>query len=187
WLDPGITRRIERGVAAFEEWRGQGLEEEEREQHQLGRKNVAEGHWVRYGGPAPRQRNMRRVGLLPELRKEFREHPGAQGAVRISLNEAELSGRLVIEAKAISKSFDDTSIVRDFSIRIQRGDRIGLVGPNGAGKTTLLNMLTGTLAPDSGEVRLGANIEMATLDQRREALDPNVSVRDTLTGGAAAI
>jgi ATP-binding cassette subfamily F protein uup len=88
-----------------------------------------------------------------------------------------------VEAKSIAKAFGDLSIVRDFSIRIQRGDRIGLVGPNGAGKTTLLKMLTGELAPDAGEVKLGANLQMATLDQRREALDPNVSVRDTLTGG----
>jgi ABC transport system ATP-binding/permease protein len=183
WLDRGLTRRIERGFAAFEEWRDQVLEEEESDQHKLGRKIVAEEHWMRYGVTARRKRNMRRVGLLAQMRKDFREHRGAQGNVKIAVNDAELSGKLVIEAKGISKSFDDTPIVRDFSIRIQRGDRIGLVGPNGAGKTTLLNMLTGTLTPDSGEVRLGANIEMAALDQRREALDPDTSVRDTLTGG----
>jgi ATP-binding cassette subfamily F protein uup len=183
WLDRGLTRRIERGFAAFEEWRDQVLEEEESDQHKLGRKIVAEERWMRYGVTARRKRNMRRVGLLAQMRKDFREHRGAQGNVKIAVNDAELSGKLVIEAKGISKSFDDTPIVRDFSIRIQRGDRIGLVGPNGAGKTTLLNMLTGTLTPDSGEVRLGANIEMAALDQRREALDPDTSVRDTLTGG----
>jgi ABC transport system ATP-binding/permease protein len=183
WLDRGVTRRIERGFAAFEEWRDQILEEEEREQHELGRKIVAEEHWMRYGVTARRKRNVRRVGLLQQLRKDFREHRGAQGAVKISVNEAELSGKLVVEAKGISKSFGETPVVRDFSIRIQRGDRIGLVGPNGAGKTTLLNILTGVLAPDAGDVRLGANLQMATLDQRREALDPNTSVRDTLTGG----
>jgi ATP-binding cassette subfamily F protein uup len=131
---------------------------------------------------------MRRVGLLADMRKDFREHRGVLGSVRIAVSEAELSGKLVAEAKNISKSFGQDSgtplpIVRDFSIRIQRGDRIGLVGPNGAGKTTLLKLLTGELAPDEGTVRLGANIQMATLDQRREALDPNISVRDTLTGG----
>src|SRR5262249_24498871 len=144
---------------------------------------VAEEHWMRYGVTARRKRNMRRVGLLADMRKAFREHRGAQCSVRIAVSEAELSGKPVIEAKNIAKSFGDTPVVRDFSILIQRGDRIGLVGPNGAGKTTLLNLLTGTLAPDAGSVRLGANIEMATLDQRREALDPNLSVRDTLTGG----
>jgi ATP-binding cassette subfamily F protein uup len=178
-----MTRRIERGFAAFEEWRDQTLEEEERDQHKLGRKIVAEEHWMRYGVTARRKRNMRRVGQLADLRTRFREHRGALGDVRITINEAELSGRLVAEAERISKSFDDTPIVRDFSIRIQRGDRIGLVGPNGAGKTTLLKLLTGELAPDAGTVVLGANLQMAALDQRRDALDPDTSVRDTLTGG----
>src|SRR5436305_2549805 len=183
WLDRGVTRRIERGFASFEEWRDQVLEEEEREQHKLGRKIVAEEHWMRYGVTARRKRNMRRVGLLAQMRNDFREHRGALGAVKISVTEAELSGKLVAEAKNISKSFGGAPVVRDFSMRIQGGDRIGLVGPNGAGKTTLLKLLTGELAPDTGSVRLGANIQMATLDQRREALDPNISVRDTLTGG----
>jgi len=183
WLDRGVTRRIERGFASFEEWRDQTLEEEEREQHKLGRKIVAEEHWMRYGVTARRKRNMRRVGLLAELRKDFREHRGALGTVRIAVSEVELSGKLVAEADRISKSFGGTPIVRDFSTRIQRGDRIGLVGPNGAGKTTLLKMLIGALAPDSGTVTLGVNLQVATLDQRRDALDPDTSVRDTLTGG----
>ena len=182
WLDRGVTRRIERGFASFEEWRDQVLEEEEREQHKLGRKIVAEEHWMRYGVTARRKRNMRRVGLLAAMRKDFREHRGAIGAVKIQVTEAELSGKLVAEAERISKSFGEP-IVRDFSIRIQRGDRIGLVGPNGAGKTTLLKMLTGELAPDDGKLTLGVNLQMATLDQRRETLDPDMSVRDTLTGG----
>jgi ATP-binding cassette subfamily F protein uup len=183
WLDRGITRRMDKGFAAFEEWRDTVLEEEEREQHKLGRKIAAEEHWMRYGVTARRKRNMRRVGLLAQLRRDFREHRGALGSVKISVNEAELSGKLVVEAERISKTFGDTPIVRDFSIRIQRGDRIGLVGPNGAGKTTLLKMLVGELAPDDGKVTLGTNIQMATLDQRRDALDPATSVRDTLTGG----
>jgi ATP-binding cassette subfamily F protein uup len=183
WLDRGVTRRIEKGFASFEDWRDQVLEEEEKEQHKLGRKIVAEEHWIRYGVSGRRKRNVRRVGLLQEMRKDFREHRGAQGNVKISVNDTELSGKLVAEADRISKSFGETAIVRDFSIRIQRGDRIGLVGPNGAGKTTLLKMLTGELAPDEGQVTLGVNLAMATLDQRRDALDPNTSVRDTLTGG----
>ena len=183
WLDRGITRRIERGFAAFEEWRDQVLEEEERDRHKLGRKILAEEHWMRYGVTARRKRNMRRVGELADLRKRFRERRGAIGAVKIAVSEADLSGKLVVEAKGIAKSFGDTPIVRDFSIRIQRGDRIGLVGPNGAGKTTLLKMLVGELAPDTGTVALGANLAMATLDQGREVLDANTSVRDTLTGG----
>jgi len=183
WLDRGVTRRIERGFASFEEWRDQVLEEEESEQHKLGRKIVAEEHWMRYGVTARRKRNMRRVGLLAAMRKDFREHRGALGKVKIAVSEAELSGKLVAEAERVSKSYGDTPIMRDFSIRIQRGDRIGLVGPNGAGKTTLLKMLTGELAPDEGKITFGVNLQMAALDQGRETLDPNASVRDTLTGG----
>jgi ATP-binding cassette subfamily F protein uup len=183
WLDRGITRRIEKGFGSFEEWRDQVLEEEEREQHKLGRRIVAEEHWMRYGVTSRRKRNMRRVGLLQQMRKNLRAHRAAQGTVKISVNDAELSGKLVVEADRISKSFGETLIVRDVSIRVQRGDRIGLVGPNGAGKTTLLKILTGELAPDSGTVRRGVNLQMATLDQQREALDPDTSVRDTLTDG----
>ena len=181
-------RRVGPGLGLQEKpdhgkWRDQLLEEEEREQHKLGRKIVAEEHWMRYGVTARRKRNMRRVGLLAAMRKDFREHRGAQGKVKIAVSEAELSGKLVAEAERISKSFGAEPVVRDFSIRIQRGDRIGFVGPNGAGKTTLLKMLTGELAPDDGKITLGVNLQMATLDQRRETLDPNASVRDTLTGG----
>ena len=183
WLDRGITRSVPRGFSEFEAWRDQVLEEEEREHHKLGRKIVAEEHWMRYGVTARRKRNMRRVGELAALRKDFREHRRALGSVTMTTTEAEMSGKLVAEADNIAKTFAVEPIVRDFSIRIQRSDRIGLVGPNGAGKTTLLKLLTGMLAPDSGTIKLGTNIAMVTLDQGRAALDPLVSVRDTLTGG----
>ena len=110
------------------------------------------------------------------------ERSRATGTVAMTAAEAERSGALVIEAKGISKSFD-RPVVADFSLRIERGDRIGILGPNGSGKTTLVNLLTGALAPDAGTVRLGANIEMATLDQRRESLDPTWTVSEALTGG----
>ena len=183
WLDRGITRSVPRGFSEFEAWRDQVLEEEEREHHKLGRKIFAEEHWMRYGVTARRKRNMRRVGELAALRRDFREHRRALGAVTMTTTEAEMSGKLVVEADTVAKTFSVEPIVRDFSIRIQRGDRIGLVGPNGAGKTTLLKLLTGELAPDSGTIKLGTNLAMVTLDQRRAALDPLVSVRDTLTGG----
>ncbi|MCS0494128.1 ATP-binding cassette domain-containing protein [Ancylobacter sp. MQZ15Z-1] len=183
WLDRGTTRRMERGFRFFEEWRDQVLEEEERDQQKLARKIVAEEHWMRYGVTARRKRNMRRVGQLADLRKELREHRRALGTVTLATTEAEVSGKTVIEAENIAKAYEGRPIVRDLSIRIQRGDRIGVVGPNGAGKTTLIRMLTGQLAPDSGTLKLGTNIEMATLDQRRASLDPNRSVRDTLTEG----
>jgi ATP-binding cassette subfamily F protein uup len=183
WLDRGVTRRIERGFGAFEEWRDALLEEEERNQHKLDRKIVAEEHWLRFGVTARRKRNMRRLEALQALRQARRAFRAAAGKVSAQASEAERPSTLVIEAENISKSFDGRAIVRDFSIRIQRGDRIGIVGPNGTGKTTLINLLTGALAPDEGKVRLGVNLAIATLDQKREQLKTNVTLADALTGG----
>jgi ATP-binding cassette subfamily F protein uup len=183
WLDRGCTRRIERGFAHFEEWRDMLLAEEEREQHKLDRKIVAEEHWMRYGVTGRRKRNMRRVGQLQALRENRRTYRASAGDATITAGSAAPSGALVIEAKNISKTYGDRSIVSDFSIRIQRGDRIGIVGPNGSGKTTLISMLTGILAPDTGTVRLGSTLAIATLNQHRDSLDPNVTVKQALTGG----
>jgi ATP-binding cassette subfamily F protein uup len=184
WLDRGLTRRIERGFAHFEEWRDMLLAEEEREQHKLDRKIVAEEHWMRYGVTGRRKRNMRRVGQLQALRDQRRTHRAAAGNASITAGSAAPSGVLVIEAVGIGKSFGDRAVVSDFSIRVQRGDRIGIVGPNGSGKTTLINMLTGVLAPDTGTIRLGSNLAVATLNQHRNSLDPRVTVADALTGGS---
>jgi ATP-binding cassette subfamily F protein uup len=183
WLDRGVTRRLDRGFAHFEEWRDQLLAEEEREQHKLDRKIVAEEHWMRYGVTARRKRNMRRVGLLQELRERRRTYRGVEGAATIASGAAAPSGALVIEAVNIGKSYGERPIVSDFSIRIQRGDRIGFVGPNGSGKTTLVNMLTGVTPPDTGSVHLGSMLAVATLNQHRDSLDPDVTVKDALTGG----
>ncbi|MDX8502882.1 ABC-F family ATP-binding cassette domain-containing protein [Mesorhizobium sp. VK4C] len=183
WLDRGQTRRLDKGFAHFEEWRDQVLEEEEREQHKLGRQIVREEHWLRYGVTARRKRNMRRLGELQAMRQRFRSHRGAEGTATMVASDAAESGKLVIEAKNIEKSFGDLAVVKGFSTRIQRGDRVGLVGPNGAGKTTLLKMLTGDLAPDAGSVRLGVNLEIATLDQKREAVDPQETLAHYLTDG----
>jgi ABC transport system ATP-binding/permease protein len=182
WLDRGKTRRIERGFSDFEAWRDEVLAQEERDFHKLDRKIVAEEHWVRYGVTARRKRNVRRMAGLEALRRQRREARRAAGTVAMTVAEAERSGALVIEAKGISKSFE-RPVVADFSLRVERGDRIGIVGPNGSGKTTLVSLLTGALPPDAGTVRLGANIEMATLDQRRESLDPDWTVSEALTGG----
>ncbi|RWB52227.1 MAG: ATP-binding cassette domain-containing protein, partial [Mesorhizobium sp.] len=183
WLDRGQTRRLDKGFGHFEEWRDNVLEEEEREQHKLGRQIVREEHWLRYGVTARRKRNMRRLGELQTMRQRFRGHRGAEGAATMVASDAAESGKLVIEAKNIEKSFGDLTVVKGFSTRIQRGDRVGLVGPNGAGKTTLLKMLTGELKPDSGSVRLGTNLEIATLDQKREAVDPAETLAQYLTDG----
>src|SRR4051794_31822664 len=183
WLDRGQIKQIDRGFSAFEAWRDEVLAEEERDQHKLDRKIVNEEHWLRYGVSGRRKRNVKRLGNLHELRDQRRTYRGATGNASLAAAEADKSGKLVIEAKGINKAYGERKIVDDFSIRIQRGDRIGIVGPNGAGKTTLIEMLTGGSEPDSGTIRLGANIEMATLDQHRESLDPKSTLAEALTGG----
>ncbi|MEO9191565.1 MAG: ABC-F family ATP-binding cassette domain-containing protein [Acetobacteraceae bacterium] len=183
WLDRGATRTLDRGFASFEPWRDAVLEQEETERHKLGRKIAMEEDWLRYGVTARRKRNQKRLADLHGLRKKRREQRAALGNVRMEAAQADLSGRLVIVAEHVSKSYAGRAVVRDFSTRILRGDRVGIVGANGAGKTTLLNLLTGALAPDSGEVRLGTNLAQVTLDQRRESLDPLQTLTQALTGG----
>jgi ATP-binding cassette subfamily F protein uup len=183
WLDRGITRTLDEGFRAFEPWRDRVLEQEENEQHKLGRKIVMEEDWLRYGVTARRTRNQKRLADLFAMRRKRKEQRSAPGTVRLEAAQAELSGRLVVVAEGVAKAYGGRPIVRDFSTRILRGDRVGIVGPNGAGKTTLLNLLTGELAPDAGAVRLGTNLAQVTLDQRRETLDPLQSLSDALTGG----
>ncbi|MCZ7487379.1 ABC-F family ATP-binding cassette domain-containing protein [Rhizobium rhizogenes] len=183
WLDRGQSRRLNRGFAHFEEWRDKVLEEEELEQHKLGKAIEREEHWMRYGVTARRKRNMRRVGELQAMRAEYRGHKGPQGSVQATASDVRESGKLVIEAEGITKAYDERVIVAPFSLRVHRGDCIGFVGPNGAGKTTLLKMLTGQLEPDSGTVKLGTNLEIATLDQKREDLNPNDTLAHYLTDG----
>src|SRR5258705_8356678 len=183
WLDRGQIKQIGRGFAAFEAWRDEVLAEEEREQHKLDRRIVNEEHWLRYGVSGRRKRNVKRLGNLHALRDQRRNYRGTAGSANLAAAEAEKSGRLVIEAKGIGKSYGDRKIVDGFSIRVQRGDRIGVVWPNGARKTTLVNMLTIADTADAGTMRHGASIEMATLDQHRESLDPKSTLADALTGG----
>ncbi len=159
------------------------LEQEEKEQHKLDRQIAREEHWLRYGVSARRKRNVRRLANLHTLRKDFREHRKAVGTVSMSVSDADLSGKRVVEARGISKHFGDRAIVDNLTIRILRGDRLGIVGANGAGKTTLVKMLTGVLAPDSGSIELGTNLAMANLDQKRDELDPAMPLAEALTRG----
>ena len=183
WLDRGRAQRLEKDFSHFEAWRDEVLEAEATEQHKLGRQIEREEHWLRYGVTARRKRNVRRLGELHALRKEHREHRGPQGRASVQVSEARDSGKLVVEAEGIAKTYESRPIVRDFSLRVHRGECIGFVGPNGAGKTTLLKMLTGELAPDAGFVKLGTNLEIARLDQKRDALDPNDTLAHYLTDG----
>ncbi|MBI0020548.1 ATP-binding cassette domain-containing protein [Bartonella sp. W8097] len=182
WLDRGQTKRLGKGFAFFEEWRDKLLEEEEIEQQKLGRQIVREEHWLRYGVTARRKRNVRRLDELQKLRQKYKSYRGPQGNAVMELSDSQESGKLVIEAKNISKAYGEQVLVDHFSTRIHRGDRVGLVGPNGIGKTTLLSMLSGVLTPDSGTVKLGVNLEIATLDQKR-SLDENETLAHYLTDG----
>src|SRR5947207_432033 len=183
WLDRGQIRQIDRGFGAFEAWRDEVLAEEERDQHKLDRRIVNEEQWLRYGVSGRRKRNVKRLGNLYALREQRRNFRGTAGNANLAAAEAEKSGKLVIEAKNIGRAYGNRKIVEGFSIRVQRGDRIGVVGPNGVGKTTLVDMLTSARPPDTGTIRFGANIEMATLDQHRESLDPKSTLAEALTGG----
>ena len=184
WLSAGTTRRLDDGFAAFEPWRDGIIEREAVERHKLDRRIAAETEWLRKGVTARRKRNQGRLRALHKLRAERRAQRQAVGSVDMNVSQATQSGRRAIEAESVSKSFDGKAIVRDFSIRVRRGDRVGIVGPNGAGKTTLLNLLTGALRPDAGAVRHGTNLDMVTIDQRRESLDPATRLADALTGGS---
>ena len=183
WLDRGQTRRLEQGFAAFEAWRDELLEHEELERHKLDRKIAAELHWLRHGVSARRKRNQGRLASLTALRQERSAQRQAGGNVKLDAVAANASGTLVIEALHARKCFGDKTVVRDFSMRVLRGDRIGVVGANGSGKSTLVNLLTGQLAPDSGEIRLGANLALAAIEQDRATLLPEMRLADVLTGG----
>jgi ABC transport system ATP-binding/permease protein len=181
WVDRGQVRRLEKGFDDFEAWRDETLEQEERDAQKLARKIVQEEHWLRYGVTARRKRNVRRLGLLQELRSQWRTRSRAQGGVTLTVSEAGESGKLVVEAKGVAKSYGAAAIVRNLSIRIAQGDRLGVIGPNGAGKTTLINLLTGALQPDDGVVKVGVSVAPVTLDQKRENVDPTFTLKQAMT------
>ncbi len=159
------------------------IEEEEREQSLLSKRIATEEHWMRYGVTARRKRNMRRVALLADLRKGRKEHVGRLGSVNMQASAGEMSGKLVVEARKVSKSFAGRKIVADLDLLLLRGDRLAVVGPNGAGKTTLIRLLTGALEPDDGSVRHGTNLQIVALDQNRQSLRPDDLLADVITGG----
>jgi ATP-binding cassette subfamily F protein uup len=173
WLDRGIVRRLDKGYAAFEEWSTEILEREATERHKLDRLIERETEWAGKSIRARRTRNEGRLRALAELRKQRRRQIGPVGRAVIETGPAEQSGALAITARNIGKRWGDKVIIENFSTRIFRRDRIGLIGPNGAGKTTLLRMLIGEIEPDSGSVKLGANLMPVVIDQRRAALDPD--------------
>ncbi len=182
WIDRGQVRRQEEGFAKFEAWRDKVWEDEDVQRHKLDRKIKSEARWAVEGISARRKRNQGRVRALGELRQERAAQIRRQGTAAMDLATGPKSGRKVIEAEGISKSFEDKTILTDFSLRVTRGERIALVGPNGAGKTTLLKLLVGDLEPDTGSIRLGTGIERAVFDQNRSSLDEDASLWDNLAG-----
>ena len=181
WLDRGVVRRMDQPFDTFEAWRDKIWEEEDQARHKLDRKIKAEARWAVEGISARRKRNQGRVRALAELRAERAGQIRRQGTAEMVLEAGQTGGKRVIEARGISKTYGDRVILQPFDLRVLRGDRVAFVGPNGAGKTTLLNMLTGQLAPDTGEVSLGTGLEMAVFDQTRAALDPDATLWDSLT------
>ncbi len=181
WIDRGQVRRRESGFDGFEEWRETVWSEEDDARHKLDRKIKAEARWAVEGISARRKRNQGRVRALAELRAERGAQIRRQGTAAMELEAGPQSGKRVIEAKGLTKIFGDQTIVDGFDLRVLRGDRVAFVGPNGVGKTTLLKLLTGTMEPDAGTVKLGTSLEISVFDQTRALLDPDASLWDSLT------
>ncbi|CAN7485796.1 ATP-binding cassette domain-containing protein [Phenylobacterium sp. LjRoot164] len=182
WLEHRRVRRLEKGFAAFDEWVERILAAEAEEGRRLDKQLEKEEYWLRRGVTGRRARNEGRRRALMELRKTKVERMReVRGDLSMGLASSGLSGQRVAEVKNIAKAFGDRTLVKDFSTRILRGDRVAIVGPNGAGKTTLVKLLLGELPPDSGSVNLGVNLEIAYIDQGRVELKPDMMLRDVLT------
>jgi len=182
-LDRGRLTSWPGDYATFVRKKDEWLENERLQQAKFDKKLAEEEAWLRQGIKARRTRNEGRVKALEAMRQERAERRERIGSVKLSAERADSPGKMVFEAEGVSKSYGGAPVVRNLSLRVQRGDRIGLVGPNGAGKTTLLRLLLGEITPDAGEVRRGANVQVAYYDQQREQLDPERTVFDTVGDG----
>ncbi|MGC2856433.1 ABC-F family ATP-binding cassette domain-containing protein [Novispirillum sp. DQ9] len=180
WLDRGVVRRLDKGFEAFETWSEEIMEREAVERAKFDKLIAQEIEWSHKGISARRTRNQGRMRRLREMRSERAQQIARTGSVKLETDAGQTSGKLVVEAEGIAKAYGDQVVLKPFSTRILRGDRVGVIGPNGAGKSTLLRILTGQLAPDSGSVRLGTNLTMEFLDQSRSRLDPAKTIWDTL-------
>jgi ATP-binding cassette subfamily F protein uup len=183
WLDRGQLRRKEVGFGGYEAWEEAVYAEEARAADKLDAKLKIEAHWLERGVTARRKRNQGRLEKLWEMRAQRAAMLNPQGAAKLKLASDEVRTKSVIVAEHVTKRFGRRTIIRDFSLRIQRGDRIGLVGPNGSGKTTLLKLLTGELAPDEGQVTLAKTLHGTVIDQQRSLLSPEKTVRAVLAEG----
>ncbi|MEM8537157.1 MAG: ABC-F family ATP-binding cassette domain-containing protein, partial [Pseudomonadota bacterium] len=180
WIDRGDVRRADQGFDQFEAWRDKTWEEEDQQRHKLNRKIKAEARWAVEGISARRKRNMGRVRVLQDLRAQKAAQIKRQGTAAMAFDGGATSGKKVIEASGLAKTYGDKPIVKGFDLTVQRGDRIAFVGPNGVGKTTLIKMLLGQVAPDAGQVKRGTNLDIAVFDQTREALNADMSLWENL-------
>ncbi|MBK6393959.1 MAG: ATP-binding cassette domain-containing protein [Betaproteobacteria bacterium] len=183
-LDRGLLRSYPGNFAAYQSRKADELAAEEVVSRKFDKFWAQEEVWIRKGVEARRTRNEGRVRRLERLREERAARRERLGNVRLSLDAGARSGKLVAELENVTRRFGDRTIVRDLSMVIMRGDRIGLIGPNGAGKTTLIRLILGALPPDEGRVRLGTNLEIAYFDQMREQLDPERTLADTISPGS---
>jgi len=183
WLDRGSLRRAEIGFGGFEAWQEKIYAEEARAAEKLDAKLKLELHWLQRGVTARRRRNQGRLEALNRMRAQRAAMMGPAGAAKLGIEADDVRTKSVITAEHVTKRFGERTIIKDFSLRIQRGDRIGIVGANGAGKTTLLKLLTGELAPDEGSVTLAKTLDGVIIDQQRSLLAPDKRVRDVLADG----
>ena len=183
WLDRGTVRRAEIGFGGFDAWTEAVYAEEERAADKLDAKLKLELHWLQRGVTARRKRNQGRLAKLHEMRAQRASMLGPAGAAKLGLARDEVKTKTVIDADHVSKAFDDRTIIKDFTLRIQRGDRIGLGGANGTGKTTLLKLLTGELQPDAGKDTQAKTLDGIVIDQQRKLMEPQRRVRDVLAEG----
>ena len=183
WLDRGGLRRAELGFGGFEAWTEQVYAEEARQAERLDARLKLEEHWLQRGVTGRRRRNQGRLSKLHEMRAERAAMMGPQGSAALSIGSDDVRTKVVIDARRATKAYGDRPIIRDLSLRVTRGDRIGIVGRNGAGKTTLLKLLTGELRPDTGEVKLARTLDGIVIDQQRSLMAPEKSVRDVLADG----
>ena len=184
WLDRGHLRRKEVGFGGYEAWEEQVYAEEARAAEKLDAKLKLEAHWLERGVTARRKRNQGRLEKLYQMRAARAAMISEAGTAKLRLaNDQEFKSKSVIVAEQVSKSFGDRPIIKNFTLRIQRGDRIGVVGANGAGKTTLLKLLTGELAPDTGTIEISKKLSGVMIDQQRSLMEPDRTVRQVLAEG----
>jgi len=183
WLDRGSLRRKDIGFGGYEAWMETVYAEEARAADKLDAKLKLELHWLQRGVTARRKRNQGRLAKLGEMRAQRAAMLSPQGAAKLALATDDAKSKAVIVADAVGKKFGERAIIKDFSLRITRGDRIGVVGSNGAGKTTLLKLLTGELAPDTGTITLAKTLEGVMIDQQRSLMSPEKRIRDVLAEG----